>query len=289
MKTKSLFISTIAMVVLLVVALATGTFAWYSAQQTATATGAALSTAAVTNASIALTWDVADLQGSPTISFGAAVVSPAIPTAALADYDTDPEEPVGAAPAFTGASIEQIGSDFFFTTAGSSPNVWTQKDTTTPTPVSTLYILNANVQNPVYVTPVVTLPAKTDYAGDPLLPVNNNDILRVAIFSKPLGTTAYNFLGVWGYTTLANNAPSPIYYGTIAEDANINTIASTMTALDSAANGEQFTITNNGRNQLYVYAWLEGTKLNNQRSSLSDEAEEEVTFTITFNASPTAG
>ena len=69
---KSLFISTVLMVVLLVVAISTATFAWYSAQSTATAQNAKLTTAATTDANIALstvdgTWsNVVQLTAQPT-------------------------------------------------------------------------------------------------------------------------------------------------------------------------------------------------------------------------------
>jgi len=287
MKTKSLFISTIAMVVLLVVALATGTFAWYSAQSQVTATNAKITTAEVTNASINLTWNAAADPAAGDLTsttFGAKQIGPMIPTSLLADYVTG-GTPSGTPPVFTTATIENISGTNYFTDNGTPVNAWEETDVTLA--LNSLYIMNLNPSSEVYVRPSVTFSDPTAYAGDPAKPVNNFDLLRVAIYSQELGTNSYQYMGTWGPSTLGNAAPNPVFYGTISDGAATTSISTSYSPTASGAQDGEFVIGPYEKVQIYIYAWLEGTKLDNDRSMLSLEGSE-VVFGVVFDATTTS-
>ncbi len=82
---KSLFITTIAMVVLMVVALSTATFAWYTSSTTATATSAALQAAQSSDANIAVGWTNDATTTTIVFNDAAQEVAPMVPNAALAE------------------------------------------------------------------------------------------------------------------------------------------------------------------------------------------------------------
>jgi len=286
MKTKSLFISTIAMVVLLVVALATGTFAWYSAQSQVTANTAKITTAEVTNASINLTWNV---NADPAVgdltstTFGAKEIGPMIPTSLLADYVTG-GDPSGTPPAFTTATIENITGTNYFTDNGTTGYPWEETDETLAE--NSLYIMNLNPSSDVYVRPKVTFSTPTPYDEDNK-PVNNFDLLRVAIYSQELGTSTYEYMGTWGPSTLGNGATNPVFYGTIVGGAATTSISDFYSPIASGSQGDEFVIGAYEKVQIYIYAWLEGTKLDNARSVLSLEGSP-VVFSVVFDATTTS-
>lgn len=85
---KSMFISTVMMVVLLIVALSTATFAWFSANDTVIANQTTMTAATSTDANIQISWDGIDYGQS--ISFKTADgLEPIMPMMrpVLADYD----------------------------------------------------------------------------------------------------------------------------------------------------------------------------------------------------------
>lgn len=276
MKTKSLFISTIAMVVLLVVALATGTFAWYTSQSTATGESAALSTAASTSATIALAWEQTG-QGSQ-VTFGVSNVDPMIPTTELATYDTSSG---GVPPVFESGllGVTGGGQEYFRNVSVVTP--WKQKDSTLA--FNTLYLRNLNPNAGAKITTSVTLPATLN-DGETI--VDNNDILRVAIYSVVGDSTEHNLIGVWG----AGSA----YYGDLTaypgtgEYTNylVGTFmssASLLTLTGTGAATATFDVPASTNAVIEIYAWLEGTVLDNDRSALSTTGDE-VTFNVGFSA-----
>jgi len=281
MKTKSLFISTIAMVVLLVVALATGTFAWYTSQNTASADSAGLSTAASTSATIALAWTP---SGNTTnVTFGVSQVEPMIPTTELATYDTSDG---GVEPEFESGLLGTTpgGQEYFRSVSGGDP--WRQKDSTLA--FNTLYLRNVNPNAGARITTSLTLPT-TDNTGETI--VDNNDILRVAIYSVVGGSTEHTLIGVWGVSTA-----SAAYYGDLTawpgEGDYTNYLVSTFM---SSASESTLTLTGSGNATatfdipqstnavIEIYAWLEGTVLDNDRSALSTTGSE-VSFDLSFSA-----
>jgi len=280
MKTKSLFISTIAMVVLLVVALATGTFAWYTSQSTASGESAALSTAASTSATIALTWDQSG-TGSQ-VTFGVSNVDPMIPTTALATYDTSI---AGVPPVFESGvlGVTGGGQEYFRTVSTATP--WRQKDLNIAEN-NTLYLRNLNPNAGARITTTVTLP-DTSNEGDTI--VDNNDILRVAIYSVVGDSTVHTLIGVWGVTSAG-----PAYYGDLTAypgtgdyaDYLVGTFmgdASQLTLTGTGASTTTFDVPAVTNARIEIYAWLEGTVLDNPRSALSTTGDE-VTFNVGFSA-----
>lgn len=89
---KSMFITTLMMVVLLVVALSTSTFAWFSANDTVSATQTTMTAATSSAANIAIGWGAGDNYMGSSISFANGTdLAPAIPTyrPTVAGYDTE--------------------------------------------------------------------------------------------------------------------------------------------------------------------------------------------------------
>jgi len=278
MKTKSLFISTIAMVVLLVVALATGTFAWYTSQSTAKGESAALSTAASTSATIALSWSSSG-QGSE-VTFGVSNVDPMIPTTELATYDTSNG---GVEPVFESGllGVTGGGQEYFRNVSPATP--WKQKDSTLA--FHTLYLRNLNPNAGAKITTTVTLPG-TSNEGETI--VDNNDILRVAIYARVLDSPdVHNFIGVWGVGSA--------YYGDLTAYPGTGDYANYLVGTFMSTTAEQLTLTGTGASlvtfdvpastnaEIEIYAWLEGTVLDNDRSALSTTGDE-VTFNVGFSA-----
>lgn len=77
---KSMFISTVLMVVLLIVALSTATFAWFSANNTVIATQTTMTAATSTDANITIGWTTDPSEMGSSISFdSASALHPTIP------------------------------------------------------------------------------------------------------------------------------------------------------------------------------------------------------------------
>jgi hypothetical protein len=77
---KSMFISTVLMVVLLIVALSTATFAWFSANNTVIATQTTMTAATSTDANITIGWTTNPQEMGSSISFdSASALHPTIP------------------------------------------------------------------------------------------------------------------------------------------------------------------------------------------------------------------
>jgi len=282
MKTKTLFISTIAMVVLLVVALATGTFAWYTSQNLAAGESAGLSTAASTSATIALGWTTSATGNQ--VTFGVSEVSPMIPTTDLATYDTAAS---GVAPVFESGVLGVTGGgNEYFRSVTSPASPWRQVDSTLAS--HTLYLRNLNPNAGARITTSVTLP-DTQNSGASI--VDNNDILRVAIYSVVGDSTTHTLVGVWGVSTSGN-----AYFGDLTaypgtgEYTNylVSTFMTehaedTLDLIGSGTSTTTFDIPLSTNAVIEIYAWLEGTVLDNDRSALSTTGDE-VTFSIGFSA-----
>lgn len=268
MKTKSLFISTIAMVVLLVVALATGTFAWYTAQNTVNATGASVGAVQSNSAAIGLGWSNATATSS-SIALGEGDVRPMIPTAAPATGDNaiDFEEAL--------LSTDGLGNPYVNSVQAGTP--WTQVgwDGSANTTDTTLYIGNLDATTPVTVQVTVDIAAHVE-------DTDLNHLLRVAIFYAGTTPSLYTYVGTWGT-------------GTAYADDLTDALAADPDELrpsEIAVVGNQFTLIGDGTasavtipldgdqtRQLYLYAWLEGTDLNTSNMTLAAS-----TFSINFTA-----
>lgn len=138
---KSMFISTVMMVVLLVVALSTATFAWFSANDTVTATQTTMTAATSTDANIQISWAQASGYGQ-TISFKTASnLQPSMPKMLPTDRTT-------SVPAqyITTAETYSSGVNFEYAGAPAVPYV---------------NVLNVNLSNTVALTDATS----ANYAG----------------------------------------------------------------------------------------------------------------------------
>lgn len=270
MKTKSIFISTIAMVVLLVVALATGTFAWYTAQNTVNATAASVGAVQSNSAAIGLGWSNATATAS-TIALGMGTVRPMIPTAAPATGD--------AAPTFAEAllSTDGLGNPYVNSVQGGTP--WTQVgwNGTANTSDTTLYIGNIDQTNEVAVTVTVDIAA---HVADTDL----NDLLRVAIYYAGTTPSAYTYVGTWGAGTAYEEDLATVFAALVDPDvltpAEIAVVGNQFTLIsDATASGVTIPLTGGQSRQLYIYAWLEGTSLDTTNMTLANAV-----FTVNFTA-----
>lgn len=293
MKTKSLFISTIAMVVMLIVALSVGTFAWYTAQETVTADDAVVGTATSTESAIAIGWAAG--ASSSSVSFGAKNdLRPMIPTSAPTS---------GASlPSFQEAHLELQGTDRIIKNVVSA-TPWSQVAASgDPAASTTLFVGNLSDTQDVNVYPVVTIPehlygdnpetteiTETDWVGD------LNHLLRVAIWVEGgEGESAYMHLGTWGSETFSSayavdmNAvdmnDDPYYLGNNENLVKVNDNKITLTAGGSrVAENTTFQLPAGEEKQIYIRAWIEGTALTSGLSGLS--ASFDVTFSVD-NAQP---
>jgi len=245
MKTKSLFISTVAMVVMLIVALSVGTFAWYTAQSSVNATEATVGAQASSDTALGIGWSTDASAASVSLSSQTNKVRPMIPKAA----------PTDAEPEFNEALLKD-GGNVIGSVQVQAP--WTTYNDGTN---DKLYVNNLDTGVEVIVTPKVTI-ASADPDAD-----NLKDLLRVALYV--VNGSSYTYLGTWGFGTAyacdietegyVNESPSQI---TDPENNhNFGLIA-------SGGNGTTFELKGKGTDgcnaQIAIYAWLEGTELTSE-------------------------
>lgn len=262
---KSLFMTTIAMVVMLVVALSTATYAWFTAQNTVQATPVTISSASSTSANIAIGWSAN--ATTTQVSFANAELNPMVPT-------TDPSTTTSDALDFNKGqlSISPAGVPYFNGVSGDNP--WTPSEYDGEG--STLYVKNNNPNAGVS----VQLSGLT-VAGTNLATIGG--LLRVAFYTAGASAGTYVYLGTYG----SGNA----YYGvphaynaddgedayTLAAEAAFKTADNLITLKNTAAGIAPFTLAASGSVQLFIYAWLEGTGLTDALASQS------ITFSFAFN------
>jgi len=283
MKTKSLFISTIAMVVLLVVALATGTFAWYTSQQNVSAEQTALSAAISNSTAIGIGWT--ETAQAPSVTFKPQATGsglrPMIPTIDPATYTGTTALPFNEAVLKT--NLEP--TSYIFDGVPATP--WTPQENVAENPANTLYIHNIDTAQDINVTVAVDLTTPADGYLDSLI--------RVSIFYNN-GGGAHAYVGTWsgGGTAYAGDIDAlkatngaddltTFFYPSGATNS-LTSSAATITVLqDNGQSANVIPIIGGGNKQLYVYAWLEGGLLTTE--NMEDSA---ATFTISFTANPAA-
>lgn len=275
MKTKSIFISTIAMVVLLVVALATGTFAWYVAQNEVNANSATVSAASTSDASLAIGWNSS--ATTSLVTFGTAGgIRPMIPVVVPSTLD-------GTTTLLTfneGKLLINAADQQYIDPASIQPATpWTQIDATLPTPISTLYVINKDTNNDAVVTVKVNIEEHVNGA-------DLNDLLRVAIFYKD--GSNYEYIGVWGGGTAIAGNISTLQTedaGGVSPDSDfyfpseLQNEGTAITLLASGANGTNTMpiSTIQANRQIFIYAWFEGNLLTIDNNDIGTG-----TFSIVF-------
>jgi len=280
MKTKSLFISTVAMVVMLIVALSVGTFAWYTAQNQVTATGAQVAAVQTDASAIGIGWSTA--ATASTIELADGSVRPMIPTTKPADITADNALAFNEALLKTNAQ----GTEYIDNVSQGS-NPWREKgvdEEGQPDPAKTsLYVNNLDPLTTVYVTPSVAIDNLE--TTSPHL----NPLIRVAMFTKEEDgpNTVYTYLGTWGSGDAYACDIADVIGG--GENSLEGSDPSTIKVADnkitdgwhaSGDDGVTFELTGGGSAQVVIYAWLEGTLLTME--NMEDAAAD---FTVTFTAS----
>jgi len=260
MKTKSLFISTIAMVVMLIVALSVGTFAWYTAQDSVNATDATVRAKASTDTALGIGWSVDAGAESVSLSSQTKEVRPMIPKAA----------PTDAEPEFNEALLRDGGT--VISTIDDTVTPWTTYNDGIN---DKLYVNNLDTGVEVTVTPTVTIVPP----ADPEAP-NLNDLLRVALYV--VDGSSYTYLGTWGSGDAyacdieTEGYESPAQIIDIENNHKFDLIA-------SGYSGETFDLKGKGTDgfsaQIAIYAWLEGTKLTSENMGYTAAA-----FAVNFSS-----
>lgn len=267
---KSLFISTVLMVVLLVVAISTATFAWYSAQSTATAQNAKLTTAATTDANIALS--TVDGIWSNVVQLTAATdIHPMVPISLPAKNSVAATTDVS----FNEGVLELSNGAPVFKSAVNSVTPWKptyfkvkNQDASTARYVPiTITVTDINVYDPA--APTTPL---TDGGGETFV-ADFKKMLRIAIFATntmnlgvadPLAepTTDTKFLGLYvnngtAYYGTPVGGKSPTDYGVGPDHNGLQAFDADTTTADW-----KFNLRGGGtESDIVAYAWFEGELL----------------------------
>lgn len=306
---KSMFITTLAMVVVLVVALSTATFAWYSAQSTASVTNTAITSAASSNAAIAV-----DTKSISQTNAGTSVTitldrnpDPMIPVADIsateqaALFPTFKTAPVDAQNKFTtgpanataakiatakgyqdGSALEQ---DFFYignTNADNTAvvNVTVNIGSTGYREVAVTEAAFATQKASLYTTTdkiTFTSAAEASWDENEKYYQADNAIagfLRVAVYYGSSNADP-NYIGTWA-TTAAATAYGTIVSGDTATIAGSSSINSFNAIASGTASAKTITLVGNTSTQIRVIAWFDGTLLT------ADHSKASCTFTVNF-------
>ncbi len=273
---KSLFISTILMVVLLIVAISTATFAWYSSQNQAKAENAKLTTASTTAANIGIYFEGGGGGAGSAVSkviFGAVTsLKPLVPT-------TDPETTDPADLKFNeGIVTMNLNNQRVFKQVNHPETPWKQIEAETEN--TELYIenLDPDASRKVAIETKINVGEANFEVGAPGLnaveatqtTIKNEakDALRVAIYVKE-GSADAQYLGTYGKGAAKYGIPEEgepaATFGTV-----FSTNDGTFTKFDAVGGGSPVA--------LHIYAWLEGPDIEASHSLVS------VTFSLTFTA-----
>lgn len=259
---KSLFITTIAMVVLMVVALSTATFAWYTSSSTVSATATQVSTATTSAANIAIGWTTSATDTSVTFE-PAANLLPMVPTAA---FEIDTTTHTNAVASMTTGSYQMSGSTAIFAADGIAATPWTQAQYTADESAGavTLYLVNYNTSQDQTVT--ISLAGLANVEDTPTV-VDN---FHLAVFAQEAADADVVYKGLLG-NTAAN-------YGTIEEGETALTDAGTIATSAVSVTIPAATGATGGTVRIALIGWIDGVVLDN---ALAGGA---VTFGLTIQA-----
>ena len=257
---KSMFITTILMVAVLVVAISTATFAWYTASGEGTASGASLTSAESADANIGLGWTAATAT-SANIDFtnSANTFAPMAINTVLVDGTDYAYDNIK----FTTATVDDQNN---FNTPNANATPWVVSDGDTATG---FYVRNNNQNAAATVKIGINYTTEDDGEGNQVdLP--NNDILCVAVFVNG------NLKGIFtkqsayaaGTVTQGQNMSTVDDKGTAFILGAADTISIELTANNTSASGDNAYI--------QVKAWFDGTDLNQTKADM------DAGFTLTF-------
>lgn len=248
---KSLFITTIAMVVLMVVALSTATFAWYTTSNVVYAdTDTQISTATSSAANIAIGWE-SGATGTSVEFADATGLVPMVPDIQFVKGTTTFDQ---AKAAMKTGSLEKNGSSATFIADGTAPAaLWTQSEREGSN--KDLYLVNYNTSQAATITFTLNGPTKVGDANAP----DVTGIFHLAVFAWDAtaaeGAGALVYQGMLGaddvdYGTIEAGEEELLNPGTIAKEAFTLTIPAA-------------TVNSGTALQIALLAWIDGVELNN--------------------------
>lgn len=251
---RSMFISTILMVVVLVVALSTATFAWYTASNTGSASTGNLVAADSSAANIAVGWTNDATTTSITFAAAPVTVDPMVPVA-TPSLESESKTTYDSL-TFKTAPMDATGK--FGTVVGATP--WTVSNAQVGTDgeagyiaagtKSSFFVINHNVNASATVKMKCSIPADDGADVDPVV-YGNADKLVVAVFVN--GDLAGIFTNKTDYTV------GPVNSGAEASALSASTVGITneisipLAAEVKSGTGHFAEIT--------VKAWLDGADL----------------------------
>ncbi|MBR2349375.1 MAG: hypothetical protein IKA77_01995 [Clostridia bacterium] len=255
---KSMFITTVLMVAVLIVAVSTATFAWYTASNGATASQANITAAQSSDANIAVGWTSDASGNSITFDSAATTLKPMCPIEAPVVGTTKYSGETGALK-FNTQSLDAFGrfNDNGDTTA-SATTPWTVSNAIIGDPDNggvaageyhSFYIINKN-QNGA---------ASVDMTFSAVGSGENNSKLVVAVFAKQGAETEATLKGVFcnvsgGFVAGSiQNEKTPAECLTAVNSTDV--VKTTITFELTAAN------TTGSYAEIFVMAWLDGTAL----------------------------
>ncbi|MBO5305044.1 MAG: hypothetical protein J6A99_05165 [Clostridia bacterium] len=263
---RSMIITTVLMVVVLVVAISTSTFAWYTAASNGTASEAHLVAANSSSANIALGWTATSTATSITFDATEKQINPAAPAVAGVIGET----------AFADYKLytSTLSASNKFNGNGTETEAWTVKENGGD--ATSFYVINNNQNAGTTVT--MTINYAADVADDPAtddvdetVTYSNNNKLVVAVFVDGK------------YAGIFCNTGNGYACGSIVSDADANTVTKNETVdtqITFSLGAKVADSTNYA--VITVKAWLDGIELN------QDYANQKAAFSFTFQGSDAA-
>ena len=253
MKTKkSMFITTILMVAVLIVAVSTATFAWYTATGATTASEAKITSAQSSEANISIGWEANAKTPSITFVNGADGLKPMAPKTAL-------EKGVTTFDAFK-ANLYSSTLDLdgkFNSTPSTAETPWLSNGTGATD--NKFYIINNNVNSAENIKMTMTQAAYNDNAEttDVDESINNNSKVVVAVFVEGYLAGVFAPGGSFVYGTITQGDA----YEDLDDEVNVNgnddlIVDEIVIELDAATSATAGTA-----KFIQVVAWLDGEDL----------------------------
>ncbi len=246
---KKSLLMTIIMTLVLVVAMSTATYAWYTSNSTVNVSETTVNTATSNSSNLGIGDSATIKSTSYTLPENATKLAPMVPN--LKDGSLTLETP------FSSARV----------TAG-TPSKWANaKNSETPAAFAEFYVNNFNVSNAVDVKPTFTI--------NDTVKINEEDQslgLCVAMFYSTDDGTTYTLLGIF------RNGTSISYVDADIVDGNESTTKTlTDKVYNTTAAAPDFQIAANSSAKIALIAWFDGVEL------VDNEAGNNATFSIAFN------
>ncbi len=285
---KSLFISTVLMVALMVVALSTATFAWYTAQSSATVTDTTITSATSSSASLVIDEEAAQSNMATNTSITITMndnIKPMIinntaaPVVGTTTYDkfiaVDKIDPDGS----EGEQVAPLTGGFYtFNVKNGTPVKYSGATSeATPAKIATVKGSSAEAQdnNYFYVTNVGGVATGIEATVNFDTAEENNKFLRVAIFVDD------KYQGTWAngsYLTVEYADYAHATSATVADGLNVITHSSYSATASGTGIKVASSVASMTAIKVQIVAWFEGSLQQNSNAGTA------TTFSISFNA-----